>query len=135
MALITEELKAKAKVCYGDEICQEKSKSLLQEVGLPRGLLTLKDIIECGHVEETGFVWLKQKKKTEHRFEKYDPEITAYMEKCKIRNLTGDKAKEILIWVGLNEISVDGQPTGELTCKGPMGFFRTFPTWAFELEE
>ncbi|KAG1365323.1 hypothetical protein COCNU_12G003230 [Cocos nucifera] len=141
MTLVTEELKAKAEVYYGDEICQEKSKFLLQEVGLPRGLLPLKDIIECGHVEETGFVWLKQKKKIEHRFEKigrlvsYAPEITAYVEKCKIKNLTGVKAKELLIWVTLNEISVDDPPTGKLTCKGPAGFFRTYPTSAFELEE
>lgn len=141
MVLITEELRAKAEVYHGDDICQEKSKFLLQEVGLPRGLLPLKDIIECGYVKETGFVWLKQKKKVEHCFEKigrlvsYAPEITAYVEKCKIKNLTGVKAKELLIWVTLNEISVDDPPTGKLSCKAPAGFFRNFPTSAFELEE
>ncbi|KAG1326149.1 hypothetical protein COCNU_01G000830 [Cocos nucifera] len=141
MTLVTEELKARSEVYYGDEICQEKSKFLLQELGLPRGLLPLKDIIECGHVEETGFVWLKQKKKIEHCFEKigrvvsYAPEITGYVEKFKIKKLTGVKAKELLMWVSLNEISVDDPPTGKLTCKALGGIFRTFPTSAFELEE
>lgn len=41
-------------------------------MGLPNGLLPLKDMEECGYVKETGFVWLKQKKKTEHKFEKID---------------------------------------------------------------
>ncbi|KAK8973938.1 hypothetical protein V6N11_046898 [Hibiscus sabdariffa] len=49
MSLVTEEIKASAsEVYHGDEICQEKSKSLLQEMGMPRGLLPLKDIEECG---------------------------------------------------------------------------------------
>ncbi|ONK63172.1 uncharacterized protein A4U43_C07F12150 [Asparagus officinalis] len=141
MAMITEELRAKAEVYHGDEICQEKSKFLLQEVGLPRGLLPLKDIIEVGYVEETGFVWLKQKKKIEHCFEKigklvtYAPEITAYVEKCKIKKLTGVKTKELLIWVSLVELSVEDPPTGKLTGKISSGLYRTFPTSAFELEE
>ncbi|RWR95250.1 hypothetical protein CKAN_02458300 [Cinnamomum micranthum f. kanehirae] len=62
MPTISEDLKAKAEVYYGDEICKEKSKFLLQEAGLPRGLLPLEDIIECGKL--TGvkvkelLVWL-----------------------------------------------------------------------------
>ena len=141
MAVITEEVKAKAEMYYGDEICREKSKFLLSEVGLPRGLLPLKDIIECGYVEETGFVWLKQKKKIEHTFEKigkavsYAPEITAYVEKGKIRKLTGVKTKELLLWVTLTDLSVDDPPTGKLTCKISSGLYRTYPTEAFELKE
>ncbi|KAK8495889.1 hypothetical protein V6N12_018069 [Hibiscus sabdariffa] len=55
MSLVTEEIKASAsEVYHGDEICQEKSKSLLQEMGMPRGLLPLKDIEECGYVKDTG---------------------------------------------------------------------------------
>ncbi|KAH7666586.1 At5g01610-like protein [Dioscorea alata] len=139
--MITEELKAKAEYYYGDEKCQEKSKFLLQEVGLPRGLLPLKDIIECGYVEETGFVWLKQKKKIEHCFEKigklvsYAPEITAFVEKGKIKKLTGVKTKELLLWVTLSEISLDEPHTGKLVCKTSAGLFRTFPASAFELED
>ncbi|XP_020271807.1 uncharacterized protein LOC109846977 [Asparagus officinalis] len=115
MTMITEELKAKAEVYYGMK--PAKKKFLLQEVGLPRGLLPLKDILEVGYVEETVFVWLKQKKKIDHCFRKvrrmvsYAPKITVYVEKCKIKKLTGVKIKELLIWVTLNELSVDDPPT------------------------
>lgn len=141
MSKITEDLKEKAEVYYGDEICKVKSRFFLQEVGFPRGLLPLEDIIECGFVEETGFVWLKQKKKKEHYFEKagryvtYAPDITAYVEKLRIKKLTGVKVKEMLIWLTLSDITVDDPPTGKLTCKTPAGLFRTFPTDAFELDE
>ncbi|KAE8677926.1 putative Aproteint domain-containing protein [Hibiscus syriacus] len=71
MSLVTEEIKASASEMYhGDEICQVKSKFLLEEVGMPRGLLPLRDIEECGYVKETGFVWLKQKKSITHKFDK-----------------------------------------------------------------
>ena len=142
MSLVSEDVKAKAtELYYGDPMCQEKSKFLLSEVGLPTGLLPLKDMLECGYVKETGFVWLKQKKKTEHKFEKigklvsYAPEITAYVEPGKIKKLTGVKAKELLVWITLNEICLDDPPTDKLTFKTPAGLFRTFPVSAFQLEE
>lgn len=95
MSLVTEEIKAKAEIYHGDEICQEKTKFLLKEVGLPNGLLPLEDILECGYVKETGFVWLKQKKKKDHKFNKigklvsYATEVTAVVEPNKIKKLTG----------------------------------------------
>ncbi|XP_077220824.1 uncharacterized protein LOC143854649 [Tasmannia lanceolata] len=141
MPVITEELKANAEVYYGDELGKEKSKLLLQEVGLPRGLLPLEDIIECGYVKETGFVWLKQKKKKEHTFKKigkpvtYATEVTAYVEKFKIKKLTGVKTKELLVWLTLSEINVDDPPTGKITFRTPTGLSRSFPVSAFELEE
>ncbi|GFZ07242.1 hypothetical protein Acr_19g0001790 [Actinidia rufa] len=63
MSLVIEEIKSKAEVYHGNGICQEKSKELLKEMGLPNGLLPLEDMEECGYVRETGFVWLRQKKK------------------------------------------------------------------------
>uniref|UniRef100_A0A5B6YME8 Plant/F25P12-18 protein n=1 Tax=Davidia involucrata TaxID=16924 RepID=A0A5B6YME8_DAVIN len=141
MSLVTEEIKAKAEIYHGNEICQEKSKFLLKEVGLPNGLLPMTDMEECGYVKETGFVWLKQKKKTEHRFEKigklvsYASEVTAYVEQNKIKKLTGVKTKELLIWITLAEICVDEPPTGKITFKTPAGLFRSFPVAAFEVEE
>ncbi|XAR49249.1 hypothetical protein NMG60_11032376 [Bertholletia excelsa] len=141
-SLVTDEIKAKASEFYrGDDMCQEKSKLLLKEIGLPTGLLPLQDMEECGYVRETGFVWLKQKKKTEHKFKKigklvsYAPEVTAYVETGKIKKLTGVKAKELLIWIPLSDIYLDDPPTGKLTFQTPAGLFRTFPTSAFELEE
>ncbi|KAL6994829.1 hypothetical protein U1Q18_004335 [Sarracenia purpurea var. burkii] len=141
MSLVTEEIKAKAEVYYGDEICQEKSKLLLKEVGLPNGLLPLKDMVECGYVKETGFVWLKQKKKTEHKFAavgklaSYATEVTAYVEPNKIKKLTGVKTRELLLWITLSEITVDDPPTGKITFKTPAGLFMTFPVAAFQVAE
>ncbi|KAM7272477.1 hypothetical protein ACFE04_027140 [Oxalis oulophora] len=141
MPLITEELKAKAEYYKGDEICKEKSQELLTEVGLPNGLLPLHDIEECGYVRETGFVWLKQKKSITHKFEKisklvsYGTEVTAYVEKGKIKKLSGVKAKELLIWITIDEIALDDPPTGKIQFKTPAKLSKTFPVFAFELEE
>ncbi|XP_010270851.1 PREDICTED: uncharacterized protein LOC104607056 [Nelumbo nucifera] len=138
---ITPEIRAKAEVYVGDEVCQEKFQLLLREVGLPSGLLPVKDAEECGYIEETGFVWLKQKKKTEHKFKSigkpvsYAPYVTAHVEKSRIKKLTGVKAKELLIWVTISEIYVDDPPTGKITFKTPTGMTRTFPVSAFEIQE
>ncbi|KAK2364939.1 hypothetical protein P8452_67788 [Trifolium repens] len=141
MSLVTEEIKSKAEVYHGDQLCQLKSKELLEEIALPNGLLPLKDIIEVGYNREIGFVWLKQKKSITHKFEKigrlvsYATEVTAHVEKGKIKKLNGVKAKELLIWLTLNEIYVDDPPTGKITFKAYSGLSRTFPVSAFELEE
>ncbi|XP_014512638.1 uncharacterized protein LOC106771214 [Vigna radiata var. radiata] len=141
MSQVSAEIKAKSEVYHGDELCQEKTKLLLKEVGLPNGLLPLKDIEECGYEKESGFVWLKQKKSINHKFEKigklvsYATEITAYVEVGKIKKLTGVKAKELLVWVTLCEIFVDDPPTGKITFKTPSSLFRTFPVSAFVIEE
>lgn len=141
MSLVTEEIKAKSEMYHGDELCQEKSKLLLKEISLPNGLLPLKDMEECGYHRESGFVWLKQKKSSTHKFEKigklvsYAPEVTAHVENGKIKKLTGVKVKELLVWITLSDIYVDDPPTGKITFKTPAGLFRTFPVSAFEIEE
>ncbi|KAM3290796.1 hypothetical protein P3S67_019085 [Capsicum chacoense] len=141
MSLVTDEIRASATEFYtGNEMCQEKSKFLLTEVGLPNGLLPMQDMLECGYVKDTGFVWLKSKKKTQHKFEKigrsvqYATEVTAYVEPNKINKLTGVKAKELLMWLTLTEITVDDPPTGKIHFKTPTGLSRTFPVSAFELD-
>ncbi|XP_023550449.1 uncharacterized protein LOC111808593 [Cucurbita pepo subsp. pepo] len=142
MSVITEEVKGKAdEVYYGDKVSQEKTRLLLKEVGLPNGLLPLKDIIECGYVKESGFVWMKQKKAITHKFHKigkqvtYAKEVTANVEKNRVKNLTGVKAKEVLIWLTLSEIYVDDPPTGNITFQIPAGLSRAYPVDAFEIEE
>nr|GMD40635.1 uncharacterized protein LOC109182414 [Ipomoea batatas] len=139
MSQITEEIRSSATELYkGDEICQEKSKFLLKEVGLPNGLLPMKDMEECGYVKDTGFVWLKSKKKTDHKFEQigravqYSTEVTAYVEPGRIKKLTGVKAKELMLWLTLNEIRVDDPPTGKIHFKTTTGLARTFPVSAFQ---
>ncbi|CAA0834648.1 Protein of unknown function- DUF538 [Striga hermonthica] len=142
MSLVTDEIRAAASERYeGDEICREKSRQLLTEMNLPNGLLPLKDMSECGYVKDTGFVWLRQKASSEHRFEKigrpvrYAAEVTAYVEPNRIRKLTGVKTKELLLWVNLSEISVDDPPTGKITFKTPAGLSRSFPVEAFQIDE
>ncbi|GMY23334.1 DUF538 domain-containing protein [Fagus crenata] len=60
----------------------EKSQDLLAEISLPRGLLPLDDVVEVGYNRTTGFVWLKQKRKKDHRFcsigrnVSYDTDVT-----------------------------------------------------------
>ncbi|KAL3515920.1 hypothetical protein ACH5RR_022822 [Cinchona calisaya] len=143
MSLVTDEIRASASEFYeGNEICQEKSKFLLTEVGLPNGLLPMEDMEECGYVKETGFVWLKSKNKTVHKFQKinklvqYATEVTAYVEPNRIKKLTGVKAKELLMWVTLCEIYVDDEnPKGLIHFKTPAGLSRSFPVDAFVVEE
>lgn len=140
MSMVTENMKAKAEVYYGDETCRHKFMLLLTEIGLPSGLLTVEEIEECGHVKETGFVWLKHKKKRDYyKFENfavcYDTEVTAYFESKKIKNLTGVKAKEFLIWITLSEIYVnDKSRSSAITFKTPVGLSKSFPLSLFEFE-
>jgi hypothetical protein len=135
MSVVTAEMKAKAEVYYGDEICREKFMLLLSEMGLPDGLLILKDIEECGYVKEIGFVWIKHKQKREHRFYNvvvcYDTEVTAYFEPKKIKKLTGVKAKEFWIWITLSEIYVKDPPARWITFKTPAGLSKSFPISVF----
>ena len=85
-----------------DMCCQEKSKFLLTEMGLPNGLLPLQDIEECRYVKETGFVWLRQKRSVTHKFEKigklvsYATEVSAYsliLSTKKSRGLVGSRPR------------------------------------------
>lgn len=137
MSLLTDELKSKAEVYYGDKVCREKFSLLLAEIGLPDGLLTIQDIEECGYVKEIGFVWLKLEKKREQWFDKilvcYDTVVTAYVEPNKIKNLTGVKARDFLLWFTLNEICVKGNPEEPvITFKSLVGLSMSFPLSLFE---
>ena len=86
-------------VCYGEEMYYKKYLELLEEMDLPRGLLPLKDLEESGYVRETGYVWLKQKKSIEYynknikRIIVYGTKVTAYVEKHKMKKMTGVKRK------------------------------------------
>lgn len=142
MSLITDDIRSKATELYhGNDICLAQSKRLLREVGLPNGLLPLQDVVECGYVEETGFVWLIQKKEIKHKYEKigklvsYASEITAYVEPCKIKKLTGVKAKELFLWVTISEITIDSLQSEKINFKNPTGISKVFPTTAFVVEE
>ncbi|KAI3680793.1 hypothetical protein L6452_35569 [Arctium lappa] len=111
--------------------------SILQEYGLPLGLLPLADVIEVGFVKTTGYMWILQAKKVEHNFKmikklvSYDAEISGYVEKKRIKKLKGVKAKELMLWPPVNDISVDDPPTGKIQFKSLAGITKTFPEEAF----
>ncbi|KAL2338922.1 hypothetical protein Fmac_013368 [Flemingia macrophylla] len=136
---ITEELKSMAEVYDGDQVCREKFSLLLAELGFPDGLLAVQDIQECGYAEEIGFVWLKLKKKMEHKIENilvsYDNVVTAYVEPNKIKNLTGVKVKPSFFWLSLTEIYADDNAQGSvITFKSIIGLSMSFPWSMFQAE-
>ena len=131
------DLKAGGIVKKGQEEGLKLAVSLLEEYNLPLGLLPLADIVEVGFVKSTGYMWIVQKKKVEHKFQmisklvSYDTDITGYVEKKRIKKLKGVKAKELMLWPPVSEIIVDEQPTGKIQFKSLAGITKTFPVDAF----
>lgn len=121
----------------GHEEGLKMATSLLQEFELPLGLLPLADVVEVGYVKETGYMWIVQNKKVEHEFKmikklvSYDTEITGRVEKKRIKKLKGVKAKELMLWPPVSEITVDDPPTGKIHFKSLAGITKTFPVDAF----
>ena len=70
MASQVQSYRAGAEVVHGDAICRKKSMELLEELGLPMGLLPMEDIQEFGYNRDTGFMWLVQGKKVGQTFKK-----------------------------------------------------------------
>jgi len=126
-----------AVVKKGHEEGLKMAVALLEEFGLPLGLLPLEDVIEVGFVRDTGYMWISQRKKVEHQFKKiskqvsYDVEITAYVKPKGIKKLKGVKAKELMLWPPVNEMTVDDPPTGKIHFKSLAGVNKTFPVEAF----
>ncbi|XP_044972575.1 uncharacterized protein LOC123440046 [Hordeum vulgare subsp. vulgare] len=126
-----------AMVKKGHEEGLKLATSLLEEFGLPLGLLPLADVIEVGFVRATGYMWIAQQKKVEHRFKmvskqvSYDVEITGYVKTKCIKKLKGVKAKELMLWPPVNEITVDDPPTGKIVFRSLAGVTKTFPVEAF----
>ncbi|PWA50449.1 hypothetical protein CTI12_AA061300 [Artemisia annua] len=135
------DVRAGAEIVYGAEECNRHSVELLEELGFPRGVLPLKDLQECGRVRETGFVWMKLKAPYEHFFEKtntrvcYDTEVTAYIDKCKMKKMTGVKSKQLLMWVPIVEMSMENADSKKIYFKIPIGVGKSFPITAFMTEE
>ncbi|XP_021834277.1 uncharacterized protein LOC110774059 [Prunus avium] len=131
-----------AEIYHGEALCKQKSHELLDKMSLPRALLPLEDVLEFGYNHTSGFVWLKQKKKKEHRFHalgkmvSYDTEVTGFVEEHRMRRLSGVKSKELLIWVSISDIYVDPNSNPDkITFANGTGISRSFPVTAFGLEE
>ncbi|XP_009785769.1 uncharacterized protein LOC107799553 [Nicotiana tabacum] len=136
-----EDERAGAEIVYGAEECYRHSVEMLQDLGFPKGVLPLKDLEECGYVRETGFVWMKQKAPYEHYFAatktlvSYAIEVTAYVEKCKMKKMTGVKSKQLFLWVPIVEMSIEDPASKKIYFKTPMGIGKSFPITAFMSEE
>ncbi|XP_006658233.1 uncharacterized protein LOC102719504 [Oryza brachyantha] len=142
MASQVESHRAGAEIVTGDGVCRKKSIELLEELGLPKGLLPLEDIEEFGYNRDTGFLWLVQKKKKiEHTFKKikqtvsYAGEVTAFAEKGKLKKITGVKTKELLLWLSVVEVYVTEASPEKVTFKTGTGLSDTFDAAAFALGE
>ncbi|VAI25183.1 unnamed protein product [Triticum turgidum subsp. durum] len=67
---------------------------------------------EFGYNCAAGFMWLVQRKKTEHTFKKvkqtvsYAGEVTAFVEPGKLRKIAGVKTKELFLWLSVVEVYV-----------------------------
>ncbi|KAL6144264.1 hypothetical protein ACLB2K_054959 [Fragaria x ananassa] len=140
MALV-EDKRAGAVIVHGAQECYQQSIDLLEEMGFPKGVFPLKDLVECGRVKETGFVWMKQKAPYEHYFvgsntrASYETEVTAYVEKGRMKKMTGIKSKLVFLWVPITEMIMEEPSTMKITFKTPMGIGRYFPVTAFMTEE
>ncbi|KAG1342089.1 hypothetical protein COCNU_05G003180 [Cocos nucifera] len=129
-----------AEVHRGDDLCKKKSIQLLEELGLPKGLLPLENVEEFGYNHVAGFMWLVQKKKKEHTFKKikqtvsYATEVTAFVEQHKMKKITGVKTKELLLWLSVVEVYIDDTSSEKITFKTGTGLSDSFPVSAFEPE-
>ncbi|XP_031256734.1 uncharacterized protein LOC116114737 [Pistacia vera] len=138
--LITEN-KEGAEIHHGADLCKQKCHELLAEFNLPKGLLPLNDLTEIGYNRTTGFLWLKQSKRYEHKFRAigktvaYDTELSSFAENGRIRKLSGVKSKELLIWVKINEMCIEDPSSGKVKFTSAAGLSMSFPLSAFELEE
>ncbi|XP_051114202.1 uncharacterized protein LOC127239884 [Andrographis paniculata] len=134
-----EDQRAGAEIIHGAEECYNHSLTLLNDLGFPKGVLPLKDLEECGLVRGTRFVWMKQKAPYEHFFAgtntlvRYDTEVTAYVEKGKMKKMTGVKSKQLFLWVPIVEMSIEESSGGvdRIYFKTPMGVGKSFPITAF----
>ncbi|KAM3316500.1 hypothetical protein ACQJBY_034553 [Aegilops geniculata] len=122
----------------GDAMCKKKSMEVLEELGLPTGLLPLEDMEEFGYNRAAGFMWLVQRKKTEHTFKKvkqtvsYAGEVTAFVEPGKLRKIAGVKTKELFLWLSVVEVYVEGATSPDkVTFKTGTGLSDTFDAAAF----
>ncbi|GKV37870.1 hypothetical protein SLEP1_g45842 [Rubroshorea leprosula] len=132
MSPVTEATEAKAEVHYRDETCRDKFTFLPAEI--PDSQLTVEDIEEGGRghrrvrVREGHSVFFID------TIISYAAVITAYFQPNKIKNLTGVKAREFMIWINLTEICVEEEhdsQSGFITFRTLVGLSRSIPLSLF----
>ncbi|KAJ1701643.1 hypothetical protein LUZ63_001422 [Rhynchospora breviuscula] len=130
-----------AEISKGDAECKKKSVEVLKELGLPKGLFPLESVHEFGYNQNASFIWFIQKKKIDHTFKKikqvvsYTTEVTAFVEKGKLKKITGVKTKELLLWLSVVEVYVEEASKEKVTFKTGTGLSESFDVSAFDLLE
>ncbi|KAJ4977548.1 hypothetical protein NE237_008328 [Protea cynaroides] len=130
--------RAGAEIVYGKEACDRFSAELMKEIGFPSGVLPTGELVECGRVRATGFVWWKCKTAYEHfsvptnSKTSYAAETTAYVEKGRMKKMTGVKTKQAFVWIPVAEMCIDGN---KITFKTSVGVGKSFPLVSFMNEE
>ncbi|XP_031272702.1 uncharacterized protein LOC116131194 [Pistacia vera] len=130
-----------AEIHHGANLCKQKCQEFLQELNLPKGLLPLNDLTEMGYNRATGFVWLKQNKRYEHKFHAigrtvaYETKLTAFAENRRMRKISGIKSSALFMWVKIGEMSIDDPSSGKVKFTSAAGLSLSFPISAFEIEE
>ncbi|XP_042484050.1 uncharacterized protein LOC122064421 [Macadamia integrifolia] len=130
--------RAGAEIVRGKEACERFSAELMKELGFPSGVLPTGELVECGRVRATGFVWWKCRAAYEHfnvatnTKNSYAAETTAYVEKGRMKKMTGCKAKQMMLWVPIAEMYIDGN---KISFKSSMGVGKSFPIISFMNEE
>ncbi|GMP74655.1 hypothetical protein CsSME_00032018 [Camellia sinensis var. sinensis] len=109
----------------GHEKGTKMAVSILKQFELSTGLLSLADVIEMGFVSSTGYMWIVQTKKVEHKFK-----LISKL-KRRIKKIKGVKAKELMSWPPVSEIIADKPPTQKIHFKSLAGITKTFPIEAF----
>lgn len=84
---------------------------------------------------------MKQKAPYEHFFANagtrvsYAAEVTAYVEKSRMKRMTGIKSRQMFLWVPITEMIVGEPAAGKITFRTPMGIGKSFPVTAFMADE
>ena len=84
---------------------------------------------------------MKQKKPYQHFFTgsntlvSYATEVTAYVEKFKMKKMTGVKSKQLLLWIPIAEMSIDDPDHKKIYFNTPLGIGKFFPITAFMTQE
>ncbi|KAH7421641.1 hypothetical protein KP509_13G068900 [Ceratopteris richardii] len=133
-------MREKAIINFGQEAAI-KSRELFEAFHFPNGLLPLQKVVEGGWVEETGFVWLVTEEAQKHHFvkpdriSKYDELVTCTISPRRMKDIRGVKAKDMGIWVPVNEIYIDEKKPDKIVFKSIMGLSRSFPVSDYVLDE
>ncbi|KAG0451196.1 hypothetical protein HPP92_026352 [Vanilla planifolia] len=126
-----ESYRSSAEIVLGDDLCK-KYIQLLEELCLPKGLFPMEDM-EFGYNREAGFDHVFKQNK---RAVSYAPEVTAFVEKCKLKKMSEVKTKELLLlWLSVVEVYFEKPTSEKLTFKTGTGLSDSFPASAFEQNE